>query len=137
MENVALKREQIDNPWEDLVVSILAVNRWSLEKTYLISDGLRSQGLFDPKTLASLEHEEAIARLKKAGFNRGTFMTNLFALRLTSLGQLIETIGVEPCTNAILRTTRRELEETLRTVSGIGPTVLANFCALRGNIDMR
>lgn len=48
-----------DDPWEDLVVSMLSVNNYSIEHTYRFLEGLRQQGLFDPKKLAALDDSEA------------------------------------------------------------------------------
>ena len=38
----------LDSPWEDLVVSILSVNHYSLERTYSSLLALREQKITDP-----------------------------------------------------------------------------------------
>jgi hypothetical protein len=65
----------VDDPWEDLVVSLLSVNQYSLERTYESIKGLREQGLFNPTKLKQWDHGEFVARLKAAGCDRGPFMT--------------------------------------------------------------
>jgi hypothetical protein len=121
----------VDNPWEDLVVSVLSVNQYSLERTYESITGLRQQGLFNPTKLEHWDHGEVVARLKAAGCERGTFMTSLFALRLANLGALIQSKGLDSCTRIISGRDARAIEELLLPVNGIGPKVIANFFLLR------
>jgi hypothetical protein len=124
----------IDNPWEDLVVSILSENQYSLERTYRCLEGLREQGLLDPNKLMRWGQADIVNRLKSAGCDRGFFMTNLFGLRLCNLGTLIQHSGVDACTKTISSRDAKSIEEMLLPVNGVGPKVIANFCLLR-NID--
>jgi len=121
----------IDNPWEDLIVSILSVNQYSLERTYRCLEGLREQGLSDPNKLMGWGQAEIVNRLKSAGCDRGLFMTNLFAFRLCSLGTLIQLSGVDACTEIISSRDAKSIEKLLLPVNGVGPKVIANFCLLR------
>ena len=121
----------IDDPWDDLVISMLSVNQYSLERTYESIAGLREQGLFNPQTLTQWEQAEIVASLKSAGCDRGPFMTNLFALHLANLGALIQSKGLDACTKVIAARDARMIEELLLPVNGIGPKVIANFCLLR------
>jgi hypothetical protein len=128
-----LSGKAVDNdPWGDLVVSILAVNRYPLERTYSSLDLFRQKGLADPMQLARLRPEDIADRLASAGYNRGRFMTSLFALRLCSLGVVAEKRGTEVCTKIISSTDREAIKELLFAVNGVGPRVLANFFILRG-----
>lgn len=122
---------EMDNPWEDLVVAILAVNQYSLEKTYLLLPGLRKAGLTDAGNLSRWTQEELLERLKEAGCDRGSFMTALFAQRLCALGALIQQRGVENCNEVVAGTRIGAIEKLLLPVKGIGPKVLKNFYALR------
>lgn len=126
-----MSKVQADNPWEDLVLSILSVNQYSLERTYESIEGLREQGLFDPQRLMEWDQTHIAERLKAAGCYRGPFMTNLFALRLANLGALIQRLGIEECTKLISSRDTRAIEELLLPVNGIGPKVIANFYFLR------
>lgn len=84
MKQHPLNTPSTDDPWQDLVVAILAVNRYSLERTYTFAQGLRKQGLFDPHNLATLDLGDIVARLQAGGYRRGQFMSDLFAVRLMS-----------------------------------------------------
>jgi hypothetical protein len=132
MKETELERKPaIDDPWEDLVVSILSVNQFSLERTYRCLDGLRDQGLLDPSELMRWGQVDIVNRLKSAGYDRGVFMTNLFGLRLCNLGTLIQRIGVDDCTKIISSRDAKSIEELLLPVNGVGPKVIANFFLLR------
>lgn len=125
-------RVSTDDAWEDLVISILSVNQYSLERTYRSVDGFRKQGLFDPGNLMRWDPSDIVDRLKSAGCDRGQFMTSLFALRLAALGTLVQARGLEACTKTISGRDTKAIEELLLPVNGIGPKVLANFYLLRG-----
>jgi hypothetical protein len=121
----------IDDPWEDLVVSLLSVNHHSVERTYKSIEGLRQQGLCDPVNLTQWELGVLVARLKAAGCDRGPFMTNLFASRLANLGAMVQSKGLGSFTKVISERDTHAIEELLLPINGIGPRVIANFCFLR------
>jgi len=120
------------NPWEDVVVSILSVNQYSLEKTYQVVDRLREQGLSNPDNLGRWTKDEIVVRLKQSGCDRGEFMTSLFAARLSNLGAALTSYGVEECTSILLSNDTRLLNELLLPIKGIGPKVMENIFLLRG-----
>ena len=131
-ENEANAKPSVDDPWEDLVASILSVNQYPLELTYRSIEGLRKQGLVSPEKLRRWDQREIVEHLKSAGCDRGPFMTNLFAIRLANLGVLVESKGLEACTKIIAGRDAKAIEELLLPVNGIGPRVMANFiCCAR------
>jgi hypothetical protein len=122
----------LDSPWEDLVISVLAVNQYSLEKTYACKEGLQTQELTTPATLLELAPAEIERRLKAGGCDRGAFMTNLFAKRLGALGAHVRSVGIEKSTIILAGISRQKIEQFLEPVNGIGPVVLRNYFLLRG-----
>jgi hypothetical protein len=120
-----------DCPWDDLVVSILSVNQYSLERTYVLLQGLREQKVTDPRSLASWGSEEFEMRLRAAGCDRGSLMTNLFAHRLAALGALVRRMGIDECEKVIGSQDSTAIENLLLPVKGIGPVVLRNCYSLR------
>jgi hypothetical protein len=118
--------------WADLIVSLLSVNNYSVERAYGLIDGLRSNGLVDPSILVGLDSEQTLRRLKRAGYDRGDFMNKLFALRLTGLGAFIGKNGVEAATQMISNMDRQAIKGILGSVYGVGPAVIRNFFMLRG-----
>jgi hypothetical protein len=129
--------DRTDTLWEDLVLAILSVNQYSLEKTYLAVETLRREGLFKPQNLAQWTSKEIGARLRNGGYDRGGFMTWLFADRLESLGKFVDSVGVEACEKVLLRGEANEVKRFLQPVNGIGPKVLANFFVLRNTPSER
>jgi hypothetical protein len=118
--------------WEDLVLSILSVNNYSIEKAYTIADALRVQGLFDPQQLARWDAGEIAKRLNFGGYVRGTYMTGLLTSRLAALGEAIRQHGLEKCSRIITGKDKQEIEALLLPVKGIGPKVLSTFYLLNG-----
>jgi hypothetical protein len=123
--------DETENIWEDLILAILSVNQYSLEKTYSAVEALRREGMFRPQNLLRWTAEEIGTRLRLGGYDRGDFMTRLFAGRLASLGTFVKFTGVEECERVLRKGSSAEVKQLLTPVKGIGPTVLANFFLLR------
>ena len=115
----------------ELILSILAVRNYGLEKTYLLKDSLKSIGLFDFKILMNSSTEDLENLLKEAGCNRGEFMTALFASRLNSLDGFIKQEGLQNFKAKVNNSDLNEVSAYLLKVKGIGPKVIANFFVLR------
>ena len=121
------------NPWADLVIAILSVNNYPLEKTFALFSSLEDNGLFDPTVLADLSSADVARKLGAAGYNRGDTMTAIFTERLTSLGKLAASVPVESTSNILQSGDHKEVSSLLSGVKGIGPKVLAKFFLLRGD----
>ncbi len=121
-----------ESPWEDLVVSILSVNQYSLERTYGSVEGLRKQKITEVSTLMRSDSDEIEQKLKAAGCDRGPFMTKLFAVRLSALGAFIQAQGADECERVLESQNAKAIESLLLPIKGIGPVVLKNFYLLRG-----
>jgi len=117
--------------WEDLVLAILSVNTYPLEKTYLAVETLRREGIFDPQNLMRWKAEEIGIHLRRGGYDRGEYMTNLFAERLAALGAFANSVGIEECEQVLRKGGATEVRQFLKPVKGIGPQVLINFSLLR------
>ena len=70
-------------------------------------------------------------RLRAAGYDRGHFMTKLFAERLAALGKLVKSKGIDECQRIVSGRNIETIEKLLDPVKGIGPVVLRNFYFLR------
>jgi hypothetical protein len=118
--------------WEELIVSILAVNNRSLEKTYALLPLLRKAGVVEPGNLTTWAVEEVVARLKATGLDWGLFMNELFAQRLVSLGTVLKLNGIAESGELLLTNDPHAIRNLLLRVNGIGPKVLQNFFLFRG-----
>ena len=124
--------------WEDLILAILSVNNYSLEKSYAAMGSLRREGLFDPKKLAAWSIDDITIRLRRGGYDRGEYLTKLMANRLMSLGVFVERAGIEKSERVLTKSNKTEIGQFLQPVKGVGPQVLTNFSLLRqGSYDAK
>lgn len=121
------------SPWADLVIAILSVNNYPLDKTFALFEALKKNGLFDPACLAESSPADIARKLGSAGYNRGDTMTAIFTERLISLGQLAIRARVEDCVRILSTGYPEEVTSLLSGVKGVGPKVLANYFILRGD----
>ena len=120
-----------DDVWVDLVVSMLSVNSYPLDRAYGLLNGLRRERLTDPEELAKRSPPELYVKLIAAGYNRGEFITYLVAERLSSLGAFAKANGIKKCEALIRGSDVAALNELLLSINGIGPAVIRNFRTLR------
>jgi hypothetical protein len=125
------RRPGVEAIIEDLIVALLSVNSWPVDKTYQMLDALRGAGLTDPTKLAQLTPEEISHRLAAVGYARGDYINGLIGVRLASLGQVLTT---ERCTALSRSVSERRFDSVnamLGLIKGVGPMVLRNFWFLR------
>ncbi len=120
-----------NNIWEDLVISILSVNQYTLNKTYSSIESLRQVEIFNPDNLMKWDINEIEQRLRQGGCERGSFMTNLFAERLAALGELITNQSISKCEQVLLSRDKKIITDFFMPVKGIGPKVLQNLFLLQ------
>lgn len=120
-----------NNIWEDLVISILSVNQYTLNKTYSSIESLRQVEIFNPDNLMKWDINEIEQRLRQGGCERGSFMTNLFAERLAALGELIANQSISKCEQVLLSRDKKIITDFFMPVKGIGPKVLQNLFLLQ------
>lgn len=116
----------------DLVVAILSVNAWPLEKTFKIYESLRAQGLFDVQRIAKMAPAEVFDRLKNAGYARGDFMVGLLADRLLNMACALDGDAKAKLEQLVANRDVRSLEAFLLQLKGVGPAVVQSFKLLRG-----
>src|SRR5689334_72661 len=126
--------DQNGAPWSDLVVAILAVNRWPVEKVYTLLPTLQDAGLLEPNNLAAWGIDAIKSALEKSGYTRGDYMTTLMAGRLKSLGIFVAEMGRERCERLLRDGAMDSLAISLGAVSGVGPAVLRNYVLLRATV---
>ena len=116
---------------EDLVVAVLAVNRWSLERSFALLDGLRAEGLVDFNILVALPPAEVQLRLVRAGYGRGEYLVSLLAARLQSVAQGLPVERLNKLIECERMGQIKSVDAILLSLNGIGPTVLTNYKRLR------
>lgn len=124
-----ISREQ--HVFLDLVVAMLAVNRWTLERAASIADGLSDAGLSDPSAIRSMSVDEVATRLATAGYKRGRYMEQLLAIRVVSAAEILDEQCVRRLTDLERRGDKNAIRDLLLAVKGVGPEVVNSFFILR------
>ena len=118
--------------FDDLVIALLSVNGYGVEKTWSLHAALEQTGLFDLESVSRLEEDEIAKRLQTAGYNRGEFLTNLLAVRLSALARYLRDLGWTEARGLLKSGDASQVREVLGKAHGVGPLVLDNFLWLRG-----
>lgn len=122
--------ESLCNYWKYLVISLLSVNQYKLEKTYLIAQELDNVGLFLPSNLVEWDTDKILAKLIEAECDRGEFMNDIFSSRIREIGKTIEHYGQNYCEEIFLTKDKQTIEDFLIPIHGIGKKVISNFFLL-------
>ncbi len=115
--------------WEDLILSMLAVSQYPIERVVALRERLRKAGLLDPANLADWGVKQVGAELHASGYDRGQ-LTLMYADRLVSLGKIFKSEGAR-CETILREGSDDEVRALIAPWHGIGPTVLSTFLNLR------
>ena len=116
--------------WHDLVVSMLAVYNYTLEKVDDYSAGLEKQGLFEPDKIKKMSHEEIFEALEKSGYKRGN-LNAIFTERVQGLGEYVDKKGKNHCESILKNKDKEAITSLLKPIRGVGPKVIENYLELR------
>jgi hypothetical protein len=115
----------------DLVVAMLAVNRWSLERAHALSANLAATGFGDQVMISHID-VPAIARLLDvAGYSRGEYMRTLLARRIKDAAMRFAKLDPSALTEMEGARDVSGLRDVLMQIEGVGPQVFDNFRILR------
>jgi hypothetical protein len=106
---------------EEIVVALLAVNNYPLEKAWKLLPGLRAAGLTDPKRVP-MDIGECTVALAAAGYDRG-LLTEMFAERIQQLMAMVERGALAGLDDLIDAKKKTEAQALVTTVKGVGPRV--------------
>ena len=115
-----------------LVVAMLTVNNWALEKAWAILPKLTELELCDPQRLSALSHDEIFARLKRAGYTKSDYVVGLLADRLREMAKVMATVKPEKLTELMEPGHEKDRDQFFLALKGVGPAVLESFVALQG-----
>lgn len=114
---------------ECLLIAILAVNKFSLEKAWKLLPRMRELGLTDPARVATMDMPAAIEALTAAGYDRKN-LTWMFAERVKALMAAVHDGRLDDLARAVTARDERAAAELLGEVRGVGPRVVENAWAL-------
>jgi hypothetical protein len=115
----------------DVLAALLAVNSWTVNRTYGLVEPLRRVGLLDFRSVAKLPVEDIADRLSAAGYSRGEFMTTQMATRVLSLAIVLSGNNVAVLSEHLNAGRHDAVEAMLKQARGVGPSVLRNFWILQ------
>lgn len=116
---------------EDLVMAMLSVDSWTLEKSFEIREQLEREGFFALESLAERSPTDVFERLERAGYARGDFMICTMSDRLLHMADLLAGDGL-PELLGLVESKGPELDTFLQQIKGVGPAVVRKFRTLRG-----
>jgi hypothetical protein len=113
-----------------LVVAVLAVGGYSLQRAWNLLASLQKEGLTDSKAVEKYDEAEVVRRLARSGYNRGPTVTPSMAKRLMALHAAVRD-GVLAQAVRLLQDGRiKDAEKVLCTIKGVGPMVFNQFVML-------
>lgn len=121
-----------DSIAENLLIALLAVNNWSLERVFDLRGPLRDVGLLDLESVARLSDDEVAGRLAAAGYARGEYMNRLMAVRILSMASVLSSDQLTRLSEDLREGRRDAVNATLDRIKGVGPSVRGSFWALEG-----
>jgi hypothetical protein len=117
----------------DLLLAVLAVNSWSLERVGALYEGLRANGLFDVSVMSDLTTEEIEGRLNVAGYKRGPVLGAMMALRVHNIALSLAEGGAQHLADLEAADDVQAARQYLFSLKGVGPAVVENYFLLRSS----
>lgn len=114
---------------ECLLMAILAVNSYSLEKAWKLLPRMRELGLTNPARVVAMEMPAAVEALTAAGYDRKN-LTWMFAERVKALMAAVHDGKLDDLAGAVAARDERAAAELLGEVRGVGLRVIENAWAL-------
>lgn len=113
-----------------LVIAMLAVGGYSLQRVWDMRPSLEREGLVNPEVVELLDEDEVVRRLATSGYDRGPIVTASMAIRLIALHAAVRN-GILTQASRFMHEGRfQDAEKTLCKVKGIGPMVFRQFASL-------
>ncbi len=120
-----------DHSADNLLISILAVNGWTANRVFPLTERFRAVGLLDFPAMSDLSIEDIAERLARAGYARGEYMNLLLAERLLSLATALTAAELDRLKQCLAEGRTTDVSDTLRAIKGVGPVVLETFWSLQ------
>ena len=130
MTDSAAKRDDVSS---DLLMALLAVNSWTLERVSGLYESLRKNGLFDVSILSGLTPEQIQGRLSAAGYERGPVLGRMIASRVQNLAVALFEGGDQLLVDCEASRDISATRAYLLQLHGVGLTVVENYLLLRSS----
>ena len=120
---------------EAIVVSLLAVNSYGLERVYELLPEFRNNGLVDPAKISNAEVPQVMRELYKSGYDRG-MLTEMMAGRLIGVMKAVADGRLDILNDLVEKGSKTLTKELLCQVQGIGPKVASDAWMLMTSGDV-
>jgi len=110
---------------ECLLMAVLAVGQYPLERVRSILGGLRAQGLANASKVAAMDLGELTVALSRAGYNRG-LLTSVYGERVHAVMKAIVAGELDVVLDYVTSNDRSSFVAKLQELYGIGPKVASN-----------
>lgn len=114
---------------EAILVAMLAVNSYGLEKAYALLPQLREAGLTDPENVANSDVGDVMVRMYESGYQRG-LLGEMFAERVKHLMTLASQGELDSLEDFLESNQREQVVELLCQIKGVGPKVAGDVLLL-------
>ena len=98
---------------ENILVSILAVNGWTADRVFPLTERFRAVGLLEFAAISELSIEDIAERLARAGYARGEYMNLLLATRVLSMATALSAIELNRLKQCLVEGRTTDVSDTL------------------------
>ena len=116
---------------DNVLIAILAVNGWTVDRVFSLTEQFRAVGLLDFTTVSRLSIEDIAERLARAGYASGEYMNLLLATRVLSMTTVLTATELKRLKQCLVEGRTTDVSSTLRGIKGVGPVVLETFWGLQ------
>lgn len=122
---MSLSSQQI----EHLVVSLLSVNGYTVERAVALMPAFRRAGLLDPAKVAAMDGDTLVATCIEAGYARGGYVP-IIGYRIVRLVEAASAGKLDALPAHVKANREADFAAVLATVHGFGPRTAATAWAL-------
>lgn len=105
---------------QDLVVALLAVNQYPVDRAVALMPAFRERGLLDPEAIARMGQPQVIEAMKDAGYTRGGYLP-IVSYRLFQLMEAVASGGLDTLPAFVASNDRDGFVAKLTELHGFGP----------------
>lgn len=116
---------------ENMLIALLAVNHWTADRVFPLTENFRDVGLLNFTEVSALSVADIAERLSRAGYSRGDYMNELLATRVKSMARVLTADELNALKQLLVEGRTADVTGKLRTIKGVGPQVLETFWALQ------
>ncbi|MDH4127625.1 MAG: hypothetical protein OEV44_02645 [Spirochaetota bacterium] len=115
---------------ENLIISVMAINNFYLEKAYNLKEKLLKENLFNLETLKNSSSEQLFEKIVKSGYKKSDYVIGLLVDRFKDIGNKLSPSVLDQLLKAVVAKDINSIEKILLPIHGVGYFVIKNFNSL-------